>query len=92
MEPDPTTLDVFNFRNYAKALASADARPTSASSNASNLSQKVLESLFNIPKSPEYEPSTMDWRNVAKKLQSLGPQFDVYPSSNADQQQDVYGM
>ncbi|XP_015873794.3 SMR domain-containing protein At5g58720 isoform X1 [Ziziphus jujuba] len=79
-----------NCRNYAKALASADARPTSASSNASNLSQKVLESLFNIPKSPEYEPSTMDWRNVAKKLQSLGPQFDVYPSSNADQQQDVY--
>lgn len=84
-------MDVFNFRNYSKALAGTDARPTSAKSNASDLSQTVLESLFNIPKSSEYEPSTMNWRNVVKKLQSLGPQFDVCPSSNADQQQDVYG-
>ncbi|KAB2620536.1 hypothetical protein D8674_037621 [Pyrus ussuriensis x Pyrus communis] len=38
-----------------------------------DLSQKVLESLFNISKSPEYEPKTMNWKNVATKLQSLAP-------------------
>ncbi|KAL3518064.1 hypothetical protein ACH5RR_020653 [Cinchona calisaya] len=38
------------------------------------LSQQVLESLFNMPtpKSAEHEPNTMNWRNIVKKLTSLG--------------------
>lgn len=92
MHPDPTTFNVFRFRNYVKALTSSDARPTSAKTTESDLSQEVLESLFNVAKSPEHEPSTMNWRNVAKKLQLLGPQFDGCPSSNAEQQQNIYGI
>lgn len=51
----------------------------------------MLESLFNLPRSTEREPDKMDWRNVAKKMQSLGPGFDVYTSSVAELEQDTYG-
>lgn len=77
-------------RSYAKVLASPEAVfPTNARSTESDLPQKVLESLFNISKSPEYEPKTMNWRNVVKKLQLLGPGFDVCPSSVTEPQQDT---
>ena len=56
-----------------------------------DLSQKVLESLFNISKSPEYEPKTMNWKNVATKLQSLAPGYNVCTSGAAEAQQDTYG-
>ncbi|MED6191678.1 hypothetical protein PIB30_002485 [Stylosanthes scabra] len=52
----------------------------------SELPQKVLESLFNIPKSSEPEKGTMNWRNVVKKMQSLGPEFGVYPHGSETQQ------
>ncbi|XP_022755886.1 SMR domain-containing protein At5g58720-like isoform X2 [Durio zibethinus] len=59
-------------------------------SNVLNLPQEVLDSLFNIPKSSKQKPSTMHWRNVVKKLQSLGPGIDVCTSSVAEPQQDIY--
>ncbi|XVF68997.1 hypothetical protein PTKIN_Ptkin11bG0045800 [Pterospermum kingtungense] len=61
-----------------------------SSSNMSDLPQEVLDSLFNIPKSSEQEPSTMNWRNVVKKMQSLRPVIDVCPSSVGEPQQDIY--
>ncbi|KAK9940775.1 hypothetical protein M0R45_017416 [Rubus argutus] len=78
-------------RNYAEVLANSEAHsPISPSSTESNLPQKVLESLFNISKSPEYEPRAMNWKNVVNKLQSLGPEFDVCSSSSAEAQQDTF--
>ncbi|XWS28692.1 hypothetical protein CRYUN_Cryun25bG0093100 [Craigia yunnanensis] len=59
-------------------------------SNVSDLHQEVLDSLFDIRKSSEQEPSTMNWINVVKKMQSLGPGIDVFPSSVAEPQQDIY--
>ncbi|KAG6762275.1 hypothetical protein POTOM_032767 [Populus tomentosa] len=74
------------FRNYYQALASFEApSSTTPISNESNLPQKVLECLFNVPMSSEHEPSTMNWRNVVKKMQSLGPAVDVFPSIDAQQ-------
>lgn len=58
----------------------------------SNLPQEVLDSLFKIPKSSEHEPSTMSWRNVVKKMQLLGPPIDFCPSTDAEPQQDIYGI
>lgn len=52
----------------------------------------MLESLFHISKSSDHEPKTMNWKNVVKKLQSLGPGFDVCPSSVAEPKQDTCGM
>ncbi|XP_061345890.1 SMR domain-containing protein At5g58720 isoform X2 [Gastrolobium bilobum] len=52
----------------------------------SDLSQKVLESLFNIPKSSERDKGTMNWRNVVKKMQFLGPGFDACPHVAESQQ------
>lgn len=43
----------------------------------SELPQKVLESLFDNHKSTEHDKDTMNWRNVAKKMQSLAPKFDA---------------
>lgn len=43
----------------------------------SELPQTLLETLFNVPRSPEYEPSAMNWRSMVKKMQSLGPAIDV---------------
>ncbi|XP_062085172.1 SMR domain-containing protein At5g58720 isoform X2 [Humulus lupulus] len=77
-------------RNYKDVLASSEGHcPTNTRSTELDLSQSVLDSLFNISKSPTYQPKTMNWRNVAKKLQLLGPQFDVCPSSDSTSQQDI---
>ncbi|PRQ34485.1 putative Smr domain-containing protein [Rosa chinensis] len=77
-------------RNYAEVLASSEAHhPMSPSSTKSNLPQKVLESLFNISKTPEYEPKAMNWKNVVNKLQSLGPEVDGGTSSSAEAKQDT---
>lgn len=46
----------------------------------------MLESLFNIPKSSEHDKGTTDWRNIAKKMQSLGPGFDGPPNVAEPQQ------
>ncbi|XWS71576.1 hypothetical protein CRYUN_Cryun03dG0149700 [Craigia yunnanensis] len=64
--------------------------PSCLRSKESNLPQEVLNSLFSIPKSSKQEPNTMNWRNVVKKMQSLGPGIDVCPSSVAEPQQDIY--
>ncbi|KAK8661186.1 hypothetical protein V6N13_052085 [Hibiscus sabdariffa] len=80
-------------RNYANVLASSQVMPPSCQrSNMLDLSQEVLDSLFNIPKSSEHEPSTMSWRNVIKKMQSLGPALDVCSSTDAEPQRDIYVM
>ena len=82
-----------HFRNYADVLASSEAHPpTSPSSNDSNLPQKVLESLFNISKTPEYEPKAMNWKNVVSKLQSLGPEMDGCTSNSAEAKQATFGI
>lgn len=79
------------YRNYYQALTSFEApSSTTPISNESNLPQKVLECLFNVPMSSEHEPSTMNWRNVVKKMQSLGPAVDVFPSIDALPQQNNY--
>ncbi|KAH0997522.1 hypothetical protein GBA52_021386 [Prunus armeniaca] len=81
----------YSCRNYAKVLASSEAQsPVSPRSTPAELPQKVLESLFNISKSPEYEPTAMNWKNVVNKLQSLAPGFDVCTSSSAEAQKDAF--
>ncbi|XP_044504832.1 SMR domain-containing protein At5g58720-like isoform X2 [Mangifera indica] len=76
----------FDCRNYSKVLSS---EVSSKPSGQFDLPQKVLESLFNISKSPEHEPNSMNWRNVVKKLQSVGPRFDVCPSGIAESHQEL---
>uniref|UniRef100_A0A2P2K3G3 Uncharacterized protein LOC105131046 n=2 Tax=Rhizophora mucronata TaxID=61149 RepID=A0A2P2K3G3_RHIMU len=70
------------YRSSSEALASTDTPfPTSLHCNESDLPQKLLESLFNFPKSSEHEPTTMNWKNVVKKMQPLWPSVNVCPSS-----------
>ncbi|CAN6841246.1 unnamed protein product [Brassica oleracea] len=85
-ESEPSFWGGYSQRDYSKALmSSADLFATSQGSSADPfatsygisdsepcLPQKVLESLFNIPRNPKHEPKAMNWRNVAKKMQSLG--------------------
>ncbi|XP_039044782.1 SMR domain-containing protein At5g58720-like isoform X1 [Hibiscus syriacus] len=81
----------YSCRSYAKVLASSeDMPPSSPRSNMLNLPQEVLDSLFNIPKHSEHEPQTLSWRNVVKKMQSLGPAIDIFPSTDAETHQDIY--
>ncbi|PON85491.1 Smr domain containing protein [Trema orientale] len=78
-------------RNYKEVLASSEGHcPANTRSTESDPSQKVLDSLFNISKSPTHQPGTMNWRNVVKKLQLLGPQFDVCLSGNSEAHQDIH--
>ncbi|KAJ4834696.1 hypothetical protein Tsubulata_003600 [Turnera subulata] len=79
----------FACRDYLQALTNLQS-PSQHNSkkNESDLPQEVLESLFNIPKCSEHEPNTMNWRNVVKKVQSLGPRVDVLTSSDASAVQD----
>ncbi|CAH2069501.1 unnamed protein product, partial [Thlaspi arvense] len=76
-------------RDYSKALTSpADNFATSQGSSEQGLPQKVLESLFKVPQSPKHEPKTMSWRNVAKKMQSLG--IDASSSSGEGSQPHTF--
>uniref|UniRef100_A0A5B7BXI7 Putative Smr domain-containing protein n=1 Tax=Davidia involucrata TaxID=16924 RepID=A0A5B7BXI7_DAVIN len=78
----------YRCRNYSEVLAGSQVHSsTSPRGSASELSQKVLESLFNMPKSSEHEPNSMNWRNVVKKIESLGQRFESCPSGTAEQQQ-----
>ncbi|KAJ8769241.1 hypothetical protein K2173_001831 [Erythroxylum novogranatense] len=79
-------------RNYWEDLScSKDSFSTSQQCNESDLPQKLLESLFNIPKNSERKTSTMNWRNVVKKIQSMGPGVDVRPSSDGGLKRDKCG-
>ncbi|EEF36761.1 ATP binding protein, putative [Ricinus communis] len=73
----------YDCRNYSQVIMSSESPSTIARSNVSDLPQKVLEGLFNISRSSEHEPGTMNWRNVARKLQSLVPAIDMCPLSDA---------
>ncbi|XP_062189426.1 SMR domain-containing protein At5g58720-like isoform X1 [Phragmites australis] len=59
--------------SYAEAVlevprsATSPSRSTAVKTNP----QQVLESLFKIPEIRTYEPSSMDWKKVVKKLQSF---------------------
>ncbi|KDO66885.1 hypothetical protein CISIN_1g043016mg, partial [Citrus sinensis] len=79
----------YNYRNNSKVLIGSEVPSPLKASDQSDLPQKVLESLFNISKSPQHEPTTMNWRNVVKKLQALGPRFDVSHSSSTEHQQEL---
>ncbi|KAA8549408.1 hypothetical protein F0562_001119 [Nyssa sinensis] len=43
-----------------------------------------------MPKSSEHEPNNMNWRNVVKKIESLGQRFESYPSGAAEPQQHTH--
>ncbi|CAK8565930.1 unnamed protein product [Lathyrus sativus] len=74
-------------RNYAEVLTSSKANShISPGCTKFELPQKVLESLFNIPKSSEHDKGTMNWRNIAKKMQSMGPGFVTCPNVAEPQQ------
>ncbi|KAL2239147.1 UNVERIFIED_CONTAM: SMR domain-containing protein, partial [Sesamum indicum] len=65
--------------NVSKTIKSGESHhPTETGNLESELPQKVLESLFNMPtpKTAEHEPNTMNWRNVVKKMTSLGHRFE----------------
>ncbi|XP_021715529.1 SMR domain-containing protein At5g58720-like [Chenopodium quinoa] len=76
----------FNGRSYAEALACSDhsSNPAASSlrSDGPELPRQVLESLFHIPKNSEQDPSTMNWRNVAKQMESFAQKrVQLGPSS-----------
>ena len=61
------------FYSYAKAVMEAPRSSTlpSRSTEVKANPQQVLDSLFKIPEMHTYEPSSMDWKKVVKKLQSF---------------------
>ncbi|KAK3035447.1 hypothetical protein RJ639_032872, partial [Escallonia herrerae] len=75
-------------RTYFEALAGPEAQtPTSPKKSESELPWTVLETLFNVPKSSEPESNSMNWRNVVKKMESLGPRFESCPPGSAEPRQ-----
>ncbi|KAJ4911082.1 smr (Small MutS Related) domain-containing protein [Raphanus sativus] len=98
-ESEPSFWGGYSQRDYSKALmssadpfatrqeSSADPFATSQGSSEPCDPQKVLESLFNVPRSLKHEPKAMNWRNVAKKMQSLG--IDGSSSSGEGSQPDT---
>ncbi|XP_076916103.1 SMR domain-containing protein At5g58720-like [Bidens hawaiensis] len=78
----------FNRRNYFDVLAGDEPHPSSVTKNTSELTQEVLESLFNTPKSSKHEPESMNWRNVVKKMESLGQGLD-YPFEDTVKNQPI---
>ncbi|KAJ8535607.1 hypothetical protein K7X08_023327 [Anisodus acutangulus] len=71
-------------RNQLKVPAgnSEHSSSSTAGNSGPELPQEILESLFNMPtpKSAEHEPTTMNWKNVVKKMTSLGQRFGCCPN------------
>ncbi|GMP49119.1 hypothetical protein CsSME_00016208 [Camellia sinensis var. sinensis] len=68
-------------RNYSEVLTGSKVHsPTDPRSSELELPQKVLESLFNMSKSSKHEPNAMNWRDVVKKMESVGQRFDYDPA------------
>ncbi|KAK3163250.1 hypothetical protein QOZ80_1AG0001250 [Eleusine coracana subsp. coracana] len=59
--------------SYAQAVKAMPCSPTLSSRPTVSKAnpQQVLESLFKIPEIHTYEPSSMDWKKVVKKVQTL---------------------
>ncbi|KAG8053115.1 hypothetical protein GUJ93_ZPchr0001g30158, partial [Zizania palustris] len=60
--------------SYLKAacgLSHSTISPSRSTSSRSKTPQQVLGSLFKMPEPRIYEPSSMDWKKVVKKLQSF---------------------
>ncbi|KAL6626994.1 hypothetical protein ACP70R_030720 [Stipagrostis hirtigluma subsp. patula] len=79
--------------SYAKAVMEVpcSAASPSRSKAAKPNPQQVLDSLFKIPEMPEsrtYEPSSMDWKRVVKKLQSFN---STIPSNNQERPKNGNG-
>ncbi|KAF6153628.1 hypothetical protein GIB67_027495 [Kingdonia uniflora] len=73
----------YHYRDYREALLSTETRfsaweATRESGLQPGLAQKVLESLFNVPKNSENQPNSMNWKNVAKKMESFGQGFNLH--------------
>ncbi|KAK6145257.1 hypothetical protein DH2020_022077 [Rehmannia glutinosa] len=65
--------------NLSKICESSENHHSTETGNLdSELPQKVLESLFKMPtpKTAEHTPNAMNWRNVVKKMTSLGQRFE----------------
>uniref|UniRef100_A0A0E0FIQ9 Smr domain-containing protein n=1 Tax=Oryza nivara TaxID=4536 RepID=A0A0E0FIQ9_ORYNI len=61
-------------RSYLKVACEEPHSTTSSTRSTSSISktpQQVLDSLFKIPEQRTYEPSSMDWKKVVKRLQSF---------------------
>ncbi|KAI8012847.1 SMR domain-containing protein [Camellia lanceoleosa] len=68
-------------RNYSEVLTGSIVHsPTDPRSSELELPQKVLESLFNMSKSSKHEPNAMNWRDVVKRMESVGQRFDYDPA------------
>lgn len=78
-----------NDRNYFDVLANCGNRPPPGPKTPSELTQDVLESLFNTRKSSKHEPGSMNWRSVVKKMESFGQMFD-YPSEDTSKKQHAF--
>lgn len=81
----------YNSRNYFSALVGSKVPASvSAEVSESELPWKVLESLFNTPKSSEQKPDTMNWRNVVKKMEVLGKSAQICTSVDDKQRMRVH--
>ncbi|KAF8402655.1 hypothetical protein HHK36_010744 [Tetracentron sinense] len=74
---------------YAEVLSSKENSLSRPRITKSAIPQKVLEYLFNIRQSPEHEPSSMNWRNVVKKMESLGQGLDFRLAGTGESQQNT---
>ncbi|KAH9609731.1 hypothetical protein KSS87_012721 [Heliosperma pusillum] len=89
------SMQFFNYtgRNYADALLSTESSKKLATkslkADKAELPQQLLESLFNIPKCAEHEPSTMNWRNVVKQMESFAHKRVELGSSDCLPQQMI---
>ncbi|KAL6979103.1 hypothetical protein U1Q18_020768 [Sarracenia purpurea var. burkii] len=63
----------YHYRNYSEVLTTSDVHSLTVPRGSElELAQNVLQSLFKIPKSAEHDPHNMNWRDLAKNMETLG--------------------
>nr|XP_029119113.1 SMR domain-containing protein At5g58720 isoform X3 [Elaeis guineensis] len=77
-----------HFRDYKKVCTESEVPPPSRLERTEpDLQQKVLQSLFNTPDHPKYEPNLMNWKKVVEKVESFGQGLEFCSPSVTDTQQ-----
>nr|XP_029119112.1 SMR domain-containing protein At5g58720 isoform X2 [Elaeis guineensis] len=78
----------YDCRDYKKVCTESEVPPPSRLERTEpDLQQKVLQSLFNTPDHPKYEPNLMNWKKVVEKVESFGQGLEFCSPSVTDTQQ-----
>lgn len=75
----------YRCRKYSEVLTGSGVQPeVGVQTSKSELPGEVLKALYNMPKRSEFKRNAMNWKDIVKKMESLGQRFECAAPSAAE--------